>query len=339
MSIAIGDWWWNSQTARLRLQPRQAPLWEDLTGDWDLTDLARILDGLSAKHLQTVFAGDLQAVSCDLVCADSRTLSLVGGQDLSGDVSGVILAMQNPVSEQEDAPCGLQLVPAYQPIFEITGQRIVGFEALARWDGPDMSALDRLNDRSLAPNMLIQAVDALALWRAHTQRSDLYVQVNVTAQDLSDPGFPDLICALISGHGLEDGALRLELTEHAALRDSAQVIEIAERLRHRGVRLVLDDFGSGHSSFLWLAHLPADAIKVDASLISELNNLRVQAIVSMITQLAETLGLLCVAEGVEDVATLAVLGELGFTHVQGFGLGRPMSAEAALKALSPPAKA
>lgn len=334
MSVPVGDWQWDAETGRLQLLAISDPRWQDLSGTWRLADLARVLDGLSAKHVHNVFNGDLAAVACDMVCADGRSLCLLGGQDVSGSINGVILATEAEMVDTDSELIPLRLVPAYQPIYEITGQRIVGFEALARWDGPGVTALDRLNDRNLAPNMLIQAVDALAFWRARTRRSDLYVQVNVTAQDLSDPSFPDLMSALITGHSLEDGALRLELTEHAALRDSAQVIETAKLLRDRGIRLVLDDFGSGHSSFLWLAHLPADAVKVDAALISELNDMRVQAILSMITQLAETLGLLSVAEGVEDVASLAVLHELGFTHVQGFALGRPMSMQDALIALT-----
>ena len=334
MSFPIGDWSWDRQTARLTLQPQAGTSVEPLSGIWQLSDLARVLDGLSAAHLKSVFANDVSAVSCELVLAEGQRLNLIGGVDAEGGVSGILLSDQdetvNPGSKDHPP---LTLAPVYQPIFDITGQRIAGFEALARWHGDQGTALDYLNDRSLAPNMLIEAVNALATWRQKTGRDSLYVQVNVTAQDLGDAHFPDLISALMTGYDLPDGALRLELTEHAALRDSLQVIEIAKVLRERGVRLVLDDFGSGHSSFLWLAHLPADALKIDAALIAELNNLRVQAILSMVTDLAQALGLLSVAEGVEDRAMLPVLEELGFTHVQGFGLARPVSAADALDVL------
>jgi len=328
MSLPIGDWTWDNRTERLTLSPEPGSFAEFLSGVWTLADLSRVLDGLSAAHLTNLFVGDLNAVSCILLLADGRRLRLIGGQRAEGMLSGLILSDQDgggpPHGLDELMP---DLVPVYQPIFEISGQSATGFEALARWQQTDQTALDHLHDRTLASNMLIEAVNALAHWRSCSGRDDLYVQVNVTAEDLSDPGFPDLISALITGYDLPEGALRLELTEHAALRDSAQVIEMVERISQLGVRMVLDDFGSGHSSFLWLAHLPADAIKVDASLISELDKPRVRTILKSIARLARQLGQLSVAEGVEDAALLPLLESLGFTHAQGFGLSRPLSVD------------
>ena len=98
-------------------------------------------------------------------------------------------------------------------------------------------------------------------------------------------------------------------------------------LRDAGAGIVLDDFGSGHSSFQWLADLPADALKVDASLVQQIDNPRVETILEALTLMARRLGMTSTAEGVEDLAMLTRLRTLGFDHAQGFALGRPQPAE------------
>ncbi|WOR15969.1 EAL domain-containing protein [Hyphomonas sp. FCG-A18] len=325
----VGDWSWDGQAKRLTLAPKAGAGIGALGGKWRLEDLSKTVDGLSASRLKRSFSGSIETVSCELTLADGRVLSLFGGKTDTG-AAGLILEGAGPVLE--DGP-GPDLQPVYQPIFDVTGARITGFEALARWDGVSDPA-ERLEDTALASNMLIRAVNALVLWREESGRDDLFVQVNLTGQDLADESLPGLVSALISGYGLGDGVLRLELTEQAALRDTDGAVNMARALKETGARLVLDDFGSGHSSFLWLAQLPADSLKIDAALIAEVGTDRVQTILHAITRLADELGMGTVAEGVEDRAILPLLAELGFRHVQGFALGRPVKARDAVALLT-----
>lgn len=324
----VGDWSWSVSSQKLTLTPKKGLGIGAIEGDWKLSDLATTMDGLSGARLQRSFTGPLDAVACEITLANGQVLSLIGGVNDSG-AAGLIVKGSRTVSEEEPGPT---LSPVYQPIFEVTGAEIVGFEALARWQGADLS-VERLEDTALASNMLIRACNALALWREEAGRDDLFVQVNLTGRDLADDGLPDLVAALISGYDLDDGRLRLELTEQAALRDTVGAVAMAKALKATGARLILDDFGSGHSSFLWLAQLPADSLKIDSALIAEVETPRVQTILRTVTGLAHELGMGCVAEGVEDRGQLALLRDLGFTHVQGFALGRPVPAKEALEFL------
>lgn len=325
----VGDWSWEKATRKLTLAPKAGAGIGLLAGIWNIADLVTTMDGLSAARLQRSFDAALDSVACEITLAGGRVLSLIGGRTDAG-ASGILL--EGVETTSEDGP-GPNLLPVYQPIFVVSGERIAGFEALARWEGAELSA-ERLEDTALASNMLIHAVNSLSFWREESGRDDLFVQVNLTGRDLADDGLPDLVSALISGYGLTDGQLRLELTEQAALRDTHGAVAMAKALKETGARLVLDDFGSGHSSFLWLAQLPANSLKIDAALIAEVGATRVQVILKAITSLADTLGMGTVAEGVEDRAILPLLSELGFKHVQGFALGRPVRPRDALKILS-----
>ncbi|MEM7493181.1 MAG: EAL domain-containing protein [Pseudomonadota bacterium] len=325
----IGEWSWDKTAQTLSVSPKAGEGLGHLLGAWTLSDIAKTMDGLSGARLQRSFSAPLDSVSCEITLADGRRLNLIGRASDHG-AAGLIVAASEDVSGTEPGPA---LSPVYQPIFDVAGQRIVGFEALARWEGADLSS-ERLEDTALASNMLIRACNALSLWRDETGREDLFVQVNMTGQDLADQTLPDLVAAMVSGYGLDDGQLRLELTEQAALRNTDGAIAMARALKDAGARLVLDDFGSGHSSFLWLAKLPADSLKVDAALIAEIETMRVQTILRAISMLARNLGMGSVAEGVESRDMLSVLADLGFDHVQGYALGRPMPAREALKLLT-----
>ncbi|MEM1389754.1 MAG: EAL domain-containing protein [Pseudomonadota bacterium] len=324
----LGDWSWDPVARTLSVSPKPGEGLGYLFGEWSLPDFSKTLDGLSRARLGRAFSGDLDAVSCEVTLADGRMLSLIGGASDRG-AAGLILDGRTTLSDDRPGP---MLTPVYQPIFEVTGKRIVGFEALARWSGLALSS-ERLEDTALASNMLIRACNALSLWRDESSRSDLFVQVNMTGQDLADETLPDLVAALISGYEFDDGQLRLELTEQAALRDTDRALSMARALKQTGARLVLDDFGSGHSSFLWLAKLPADSLKVDSALVAEFATERAQLILRAITRLANELGMRCVAEGVEDRDMLPLLAQIGFDHVQGYALGRPLPAREVVKLL------
>ena len=114
------------------------------------------------------------------------------------------------------------------------------------------------------------------------------------------------------------------------MRDTEKVLETVNAIKSAGAALVLDDFGSGHSSFAWLADMQADALKIDPDLTRRIGDPRTEHILEAITLLASRLNMSVTAEGVEDKAMIAKLRQLHFTHVQGFAFSRPLQKEAAL---------
>ena len=307
---------------RLVLQvPPGSPV-RDLKGSWSPDGIASLIDGLSRQRLLRSLDGGDVSVNCALRLSDGRRVQLVGAFLSAGEAQGLLLSEEDLDTDApfENDP-GPELDPVYQPIIALRpGHPIVGFEALARWRG---EVTGRFDDDGLALNMLLNAADALSAWQAQTGRSDLFVHVNLTGRDLEEPGLPDLIATLIEGHGLAPGALKIELTEQAALRDADAALNAAHRIKAAGAGLVLDDFGTGHSSFAWLADLPADGLKIDHGLTCRVGEPRTRAILESVTSLARRLGMRVTAEGVEIAREADALAEIGFDQVQGFAFGRP----------------
>ncbi len=327
MTNTVGEWSWAGVEKRLEFSVSRDKDLAVLDGRWALEDFGLLLDGLSQRRIERSLKDGNQSVACELRLADGRTIQMVGAFTEDKYAQGVLLD-QAPDEEASEEP-GPELVPVFQPILSLTDGRVVGFEALARWPSPDTGNDDsgvyqRFDDTALASNMLIHACQALSVWRDELQRDDIFMQVNLTSTDLANESLVDLVEALINGHELAAGTLRLELTEQAALRDAEHAIKMAMALREAGAALVLDDFGSGHSSFMWLANLPADSLKIDPSLVAQVRNERVRTILEALVLLARRLGMRITAEGVEDLEILPLLREIGFDYAQGFALKRPM---------------
>lgn len=323
MSVPIGEWQWNKSTQRLTMSLVPPSLERLLSGDWALDDLSNVLDGLSRQRLRNGLETSDGDVALELVTADGSVVHLAGGAVDDYWSRGVILSVGETAGEPEDSV--VELLPVFQPIVCLRSQRVEGFEALARWEGEQGAQRAVGDTQGLACSMLIHAAESLVGFRRVARNPNLFVQVNITSLDLEGDELIDLITALQSGHKLAPGSIRLELTEQDALRDTQQTLNRLHDLKAAGAGIVLDDFGSGHSSFQWLADLPADALKVDASLIQQLNNPRVETILEALTLMARRLGMSSTAEGVEDTAIMPLLRTLGFDHAQGFALGRPMS--------------
>lgn len=323
MTETIGEWQWNKRTERLTMTLKSPEMGSLLSGDWALDDLSNVIDGLSRQRLRSGLETPNGDVALELVTAEGDVVHLAGGSVDESLSRGVILAIDRREFALADAP--VDLVPVYQPILCLRSHRVDGFEALARWsDGA--GEVGPVSDRKgLATSMLIHAAEALKTLRVASGNEDLFMQVNVTSHDLKDAQLVDLITELQSGHGLAPKSIKLELTEQVALRDTAQSLNRIKELREAGAGIVLDDFGSGHSSFQWLADLPADSLKVDASLIKQIDNERVETILEALTLIARRLGMTSTAEGVEDEGMMSRLRTLGFDHAQGFALGRPMT--------------
>ncbi len=303
-----------------------------MQGDWALPDFDLIMDGLSRGRLKDAFASAQGSVAVNIRLSDGRDVHFAGGFITPIEARGFVLTDPD-VSQLDPADLepGPDLTPFFQPILSLRDGRVAGFEALARWDTNSSvkTPPSAYEHESLAPNMLIRAAETLSELRAISGQNNLFMHVNFTAQDLAKPNLPALIEALMHGYDLPPQSMKVELTEQAALRNSSNALTAAQALKAAGVGLVLDDFGTGHSSFEWLADLPADSLKIDPGLISRLGQPRTETILSTITLLASRLGMTTTAEGVEKTEWAARLRQLGFDHVQGFAFARPMDAAAA----------
>ncbi len=333
LSQAQGSWHWQGATGRLRIEAPAGTLLSEISGDWTVDALEKMLEGLSRGRLgKALSIENGTAVRCPLRLSSGRDIHLVGAFVSDSDARGMLLVGEDVREiDPADLQPGPDLAPVYQPIISLRDGRVVGFEALARWDGRDLTTPpSRYEDTALASNMLIRAAESLSRLRKEAGRPDLFMHVNLTARDLMKSTIPALLEALMSGYDLPERAIRIELTEQAALRDESRTLAAAQALKAAGAGLVLDDFGTGHSSFAWLADLPADSLKVDQGLTSRLGQPRADTILSTITLLAARLGMSSTAEGVERRQDGVRLRALGFDHAQGFAFARPMPAEEAL---------
>jgi diguanylate cyclase len=229
-----------------------------------------------------------------------------------------------------------ELMVEYQPILTVDGA-LVGTEALVRWDhplrgrlNPDefLEAAERYKlTPSIAARVLDVALADLARWRRGG--ADLTMSVNVSASDLRDEGLVQLVASALLRNDLPPPCLTIEITENAMMRNPEQARQVMQALADLGVRLSVDDYGTGYSSLEYLLRLPINEIKLDRAFCGNIvTELRATAIVRSTVDLTHALGLRMVAEGVENAGTLFVLRELGCDLVQGWLLGRAMPAQA-----------
>lgn len=224
-----------------------------------------------------------------------------------------------------------RLTVAYQPLTDARGV-ILGVEALARWHDPERGDISPAIFIPLAESTgLIAAIGRSVFRRAcydSLRWSGLEVSVNVSALQLSSPGFVDEIEQILAETGAQAAGFVLEITETALLKDSDGVHEALRRIKRLGFRLALDDFGTGYASLAYLRRHPIDKLKIDRSFVSTLSpDGETTSVAGAIISLAKSLGLKTTAEGVETQAQFDTLVKLGCVEFQGFLLGRPMPAE------------
>ena len=223
----------------------------------------------------------------------------------------------------------------YQPEVSLESGRVVGAEALLRWDHPTLGALAPAEFIGIAEEtglivsigewVLQEACREAASWTLPTPANeDLYVAVNVSAQQLVAGDLVTKVAGALKAAGLPAKRLCVEVTESTVVQGWDLARSTLRRLRLMGVHVALDDFGTGYSSFSYLLRLPVDIVKLDASFVARLaNDVHDRTIVESVVTLARRLGMQVVAEGVEDEHQRSVLERLGCHIVQGFGLGRP----------------
>nr|WP_044955485.1 bifunctional diguanylate cyclase/phosphodiesterase [Streptomyces clavuligerus] len=214
----------------------------------------------------------------------------------------------------------------YQPKVRFDGH-VAGLEALVRWVHPDRGRVPPdefiaiAESSGLMPHLTEYVLDTalaqVAKWRA--QGLKVPVAVNVSPRDVHTPGFAGSVAARLARHGVPAGALQLEITEHVLLEDPQRAADTLAGLTDHGVRMSLDDFGTGYSSLVHLRRLPVSELKIDRSFVARLAvDTEDAEIVRCTVDLAHSLGLLVVAEGVEDDETWERLRDLGCDAVQGW---------------------
>ena len=229
----------------------------------------------------------------------------------------------------------------YQPVVSTADQRIVGYEALLRWDHPTRGAVSPADFVPVAEEcglieqigewVLRTATREAANWPGHVR-----VAVNVSPIQFANPNLPSLVTNAIAAAGLPPGRLELEITEGVFLNEDASSEAMFRALKGIGVRLALDDFGTGYSSLGYLKKAPFDKIKIDQSFVRgavQPGN-RNAAIIRAIVSLAETLGMETTAEGVEQQDEIALIRDLGCSHIQGYVYGRPARADTTSRQLA-----
>ena len=248
-----------------------------------------------------------------------------------------LLRRDTLTGELERAVEQRSLEVSYQPIVELATGRVVGAEALARWhrdDAEDIAPAEfiPLAERSglIVPiGELVQAraFTQLGRWERSAQAAGLLMHVNLAPAELRDPELVPRVAAGIDDAALDPSQLVLEVTESALLEDARLAVAQLERLRALGVRIAIDDFGSGYSSLETLQRLPIDMLKMAPSFVEDDDGLAFQ---TTILQLARALGVQVVAEGIESEAQLERLRDLGCDMGQGFHLSPPLSGVALL---------
>ncbi|HEV7980796.1 sensor domain-containing protein [Amycolatopsis sp.] len=258
------------------------------------------------------------------------------------------MRMQRRLSLEQDLRDALQngqLWTAYQPIVDLKSGHMVAVEALLRWNHPVHGSISPVEFIPLAEESdLINLIGTHMLrttTRELTERRakhglDLHLKVNLSVRQLDDPRLVPAVQDALDMTGLPAGALCLEVTESALMRDQAAAIEVLTELRGLGVGLAIDDFGTGYSSLAQLQRLTLDTLKIDRSFITPLGESKdAEAIVNSIIVMAHAVDLVVVAEGVETARQLEILKELNCDQAQGFYLGRPTAAEDLFPLITP----
>jgi predicted signal transduction protein with EAL and GGDEF domain len=232
----------------------------------------------------------------------------------------------------------------YQPILEIGPGRIVGAEALVRWNHPDRGLLAPRDFIGLAEEsaMIVElgdwvmdtALRQARTWRRHAGRP-IRLSVNVSARQLQEPDFVARAIALMAQHGARPGSVIMEITESVLVRDGISAMESMDSLRAAGMQIAIDDFGVGYSSLAYLQDFPIDILKIDKSFIHNLGTTgrRGGALARAVLSLADSLRLEVIAEGIERADQRDELRSMGCVLGQGFLYARPMQHDEFVDAL------
>jgi EAL domain-containing protein (putative c-di-GMP-specific phosphodiesterase class I) len=223
----------------------------------------------------------------------------------------------------------------YQPIVELGTERCRGFEALVRWEHPESglllpAAFIPFAEESgliseIGDYVLAAACAQLAQWTSLSHGLPPTMSVNVSPRQLLDKHFPGRVESILASHGLDPEYLTLEITEGALIQDPELAAGRLKQLRRLGVRIAVDDFGTGYSSLSYLQQFPIDQLKIDRSFVATMLARPGLSLAGAVIQIAHSLGITPIAEGIESAEQAAALLTLGCELGQGFHLARPLS--------------
>ena len=234
-----------------------------------------------------------------------------------------------------------EFVLHYQPMVSMADQRITGFEALVRWNHPKRGLLYPSEFISVAEDtgiiiplgrwVLNEACHQMAIWhRSMVYKPALTISVNISYKQLAQDGLADDVERILAETGLDPSTLRLEMTESSIMENAQKAVATIRRFKKLNIGLEIDDFGTGYSSLSYLRQLPFDTVKIDRSFVKELGTADdTSEIVKTILQLARSLSMGVVAEGVETKDQLARLTAMGCECGQGYYFSKPMDADSA----------
>ncbi len=246
------------------------------------------------------------------------------------------LELENDIRRAIEAD---EFVLHYQPIMDLMGGEVRGVEALVRWNHPERGLLDPSEFVPVAEvsglvvpmgeGVLEEACLRAKGWQeAHPHTRGLVLAVNVSARQLRHPELAKSVERVLRETGLEGSCLSLDITETVYIKTLEGNTAALDELRRLGVGISIDDFGTGYSSLAYLKRLPANTLKVDKTFVAGLGeDLEDTAIVRMVIELAHTLGMKVIAEGVESAAQAELLGEMGCDLAQGFFFSEPLPPE------------
>jgi len=232
----------------------------------------------------------------------------------------------------------------YQPIVKLETRQIVGFEALVRWNHPEQGLISPFKFIEAAEDMGLlvsigkwvigEACRQMSDWQTRFPASGLFMTVNISSKQFAHAHLVGDVRTATQETRLDPARLQLEISEGVAMADPKLTSNVLSQLKHLGVRICLDDFGSAYSSLAWLRRFPIDVLKIDRSLIDNLLTDRPSAdIVRLIITLARGLNLQVIAEGIEAATGLDVLRKLGCELGQGYFFSQPLEAEGAQQML------
>jgi diguanylate cyclase (GGDEF)-like protein len=237
-----------------------------------------------------------------------------------------------------------EFVLYYQPIVALQTGQITGFESLIRWQHPQQGLIqpDQFIPLAEETGLIVplgwwiceQACHQARQWKEQFPSISLGLSINLSGRQFEQPNLVEQLAAIIEKTGIEGLMLKLEITESMVMGDVEAAIDLMLRLRSLGCRLSLDDFGTGYSSLSYLRRFPIDTLKVDQSFVRNMGQSSEDlAIVRTVVNLAHTLGMEVIAEGVEAREDVGVLRSLGCEFGQGYFWAKPLSAQAATEFL------
>ncbi len=238
-----------------------------------------------------------------------------------------------------------QLLLHYQPIYSISSGRILGVEALMRWQHPERGLVppDEFIPLAEDSGLIIEAsrwalgeVCAM-LGRLDAQRpdlQDLFVSINMSATDFEERNFVEKFKEIVSESNISAKRIHIEITERLLLKQPTDVKATLDRCRELGAKIVIDDFGTGYSSLSYLHRYPIDTLKIDRSFVSDMRHDKsVLGLVKSIVTISENMEINIIAEGVEEAEEAKLLGQLNCDAAQGFYFSRPVAETAVFELL------